>query len=150
MGTLREESSQPGAQPNMPLTPQMSRLFQNTSKTIPAIGAVFPGPNVWNDWTRITDGMSNTILIAQRSEPVNWMDPTGDVPIKIAVQGINVPTNGIRNGLGSLDGSEGINIAFCDGAVSFAPNMRAHPMLEAALTANGEENVQWEPEKLPR
>ena len=106
-----------------------------------AVGAIFPGQNVQNHWRTITDGMSNTILFAERSEPVCWMDPTGDVPIKVAVQGINA----VKNGLGSLDGTEGINVAFCDGNVSFAPSMRPNQMLTAALTCNGGESVEWKP-----
>jgi prepilin-type processing-associated H-X9-DG protein len=109
------------------------------------VSAIFPGPNALYTFARITDGMSNTILFAQRSEPVCWMDPTGDVPIKVAVQGINA----VKNGLGSLNGTEGINIAFADGAVKFAPSMGPNAMLEAALTCNGGERVPWEEKLAP-
>jgi len=71
------------------------------------------------------------------------MDPTGDVPIKVAVQGINA----VKNGLGSLDGTGGINIVFCDGRVAFAPSMGPNRTLEAALTCNGGESWGGEPDQ---
>ena len=110
----------------------------------PNVEAIFRGPNSWDTYGRISDGLPNTILFAQRREPVCWMDPTGDVPIKLAVQGIGT----VKNGLGGVEGSEGINIAFADGSVHFAPNMGPNPMLEAALTCNGGESLAWEPEKM--
>ena len=125
--------------------PMGGTSFGSTPSSIaqPPVGAIFNGPNSWSSMAHITDGTSNTILFAERSQPVCWMDPTSDVPIKVAVQGINA----VPNGLGSIDGKEGINIAFADGSVSFAPSMSANAMLEAALTCNGGESLPWEPDK---
>jgi len=123
---------------SMPMGGMMSSEMQQSP-----VNAIFAGPNSWSSMAHITDGTSNTILFAERSQPVCWMDPTGDVPIKIAVQGINA----VPNGLGSIDGKEGINVAFADGSVSFAPSMSANAMLEAALTCNGGESLSWEPDK---
>jgi hypothetical protein len=121
--------------------PRVIPLYANPNS--PYGEAIFRGPNSWDTFARIVDGTSNTILFAQRSTPVCWMDPTGDVPIKIAVQGI-----GLKNGLGGVEGADGINLVFADGSVHFAPNMGPNPMLEAALTCNGGESVAWEPEKV--
>ncbi len=132
-------SGNPGG--GMGITPDFA-MEMNRGRSAATVDAVFAGPNSWSTFGRITDGTSNTILFAERSEPVCWMDPTGDVPIKIAVKGINA----VKNGLGGGEGSEGINVVFCDGTVRFAPNMEENEMLEAALTCNGGEAIAWNPD----
>ena len=106
---------------------------------ITPFGAIFPGPNASIDFSQITDGTSNTILLAERSKPVCWMDPTGDVPIGIAAKGINVDPEGLGS-KAVYHEQAGINVAFMDARVQFIPKTISAELWLALLTRNGGES----------
>jgi hypothetical protein len=61
------------------------------------------------------------VLLVERMEAANWMDPTGNVPQAAAVNGINE-----FDGSGAAIGSQhpgGANFGHRDGAVHFLPEV---------------------------
>ena len=76
---------------------------------------VFPGAESVS-FGQITDGLSNTLAIVERKNPVCWMDPTCELTLdEILAQG--GPNKG-SGGLGSYH-TGGVNMALCDGSVTF-------------------------------
>ncbi len=78
----------------------------------------------------IPDGTSNTIMLVEAANPVEWTrpddlvyDPNGPLP----------PLGGTRPG--------GFNVAFWDGSVRFIPRQTPEPVLRGLITANGGEAV---------
>jgi len=45
----------------------------------------------------ITGGLSNTIFLVERRTPVNWMDPSREIPFATAIKGVNVDAMGISS-----------------------------------------------------
>lgn len=98
--------------------------------------AIFEGDNTRLTLANVPDGTSNTLLFAQRTKPVCWMDPKGDVPFEIAIKGINKDPNGL-----GMPGSDGIKVTICDGSVRFFPETLDPEDLRAILTKNGGEST---------
>jgi hypothetical protein len=89
----------------------------------------FPGEK-W-DFAKITDGLSNTIFVAEAADPVIWtkpeslpFDPKGKLP---------------RLG-GLFEG--GFHVSMGDGSVRFLPNTIKDEKLKAMITANGGEIIR--------
>jgi hypothetical protein len=86
---------------------------------------------------QITDGTSNTILLAERKTPVCWMEPT-DILQEHAYLGVNKHALGI--------GSEhegGAVVGVCDGSACFLKETIDLKMLKALLTKAGGENIEY-------
>ena len=84
----------------------------------------------------ITDGTSNTILIVERLLPVCWMDPSSEITMGVALEGINREYSGI----GSFHTGV-INTAFADGSVQTLEENISREKLEAMLTIAGREDM---------
>jgi hypothetical protein len=93
----------------------------------------FPGPGVPMKFAGITDGLSNTILLVEAREAVNWMEPR-DIPFASNPQGFS-PAN-----LGWPDADAFIT-AMCDGAVHTVPLSIMPKLLQAVITAAGGEPI---------
>ena len=76
-----------------------------------------------------TDGCGNTIFVAERRIPVNWMDPSREISFETACEGVNV------NGLGISSPHSGVHVLFGDSRVQFLPNT---DKLRKMLTFNAE------------
>jgi prepilin-type processing-associated H-X9-DG protein len=84
--------------------------------------------------SRITDGTSNTIMLVEAAEPVEWTRP--DV--------LEFDPNKPLPKLGGLT-KGGFNIAMCDGSVRFVKDTIDPIMLKAMLTRQGGEVVAFDP-----
>ena len=77
--------------------------------------------------------------------PVNWMDPTSEIPFELACKGINVDAMGI-----SSYHTEGANVAMGDGSVQWISNtidgkaLRKMLMIRAEEGQSSERRVQRE------
>jgi hypothetical protein len=81
----------------------------------------------------ITDGISNTFLVVEAAEPVNWMKPE-DIPFKK-----NQP--GLMDRLGNHWGVDGFQVAFY-AVVRFVPRGKMTPQgLQAFITRAGGETA---------
>jgi hypothetical protein len=98
-------------------------------------GAVFDGPRGIS-MAEVRDGTSNTLLIAEASEPVPWTKPQ-DLPFD---------PKGPLPKLGGLS-KDGFHAAMVDGAVRFIPRTVGEKSLRALITRNGGEIIDWN--KLP-
>lgn len=70
----------------------------------------------------LSDGLSNTICLVERIEPVCWMDPTGEISFKDACNGIVCGKKAKEENKKAVIGSNhagGINVGFWDGSVRF-------------------------------
>ena len=56
--------------------------------------------------------LSSTIFLVERRTPVNWMDPSREIPFETAIKGINVDALGISSYHAGI-----VNVAFGDGSV---------------------------------
>lgn len=65
----------------------------------------------------MSGGKASTIILVERRAPVNWMDPSQEIPFETAIRGINVDAMGI----GSYHPGGG-NVAFGNGSVRFIRN----------------------------
>ena len=89
---------------------------------------------------QIPDGTSNTLMVAERLEPVCWMDPTCEVTLEeILEQG------GINNGWEGLGSRHtgGINAAFCDGSVQFISNTIDLEVLKNLILRDDGKYINW-------
>jgi prepilin-type processing-associated H-X9-DG protein len=92
------------------------------------------GPNRGRKVSEITDGTSNTLLIAEASElGIPWMKPD-DVDIKLHGS-IGDPQGFSSRHVG------GIHVLMADGAVRFISQSIAPQTLQSLFTANGDEPV---------
>jgi len=80
----------------------------------------------------ITGGISNTIFLVERRIPVNWMDPSREIPFEVAIKGVNVDAMGI-----SSYHPGGVSAAFGDGAVRFITDSIDNETLRKMLTVDG-------------
>ena len=83
-----------------------------------------------------TDGTSNTILIVERLLPICWMDPSNEITMGVALEGINREYSGI----GSFHTGM-VNTAFADGSVQTLYENTSREKLEAMLTIAGREDM---------
>ena len=84
--------------------------------------------------SRITDGTSNTIMLVEAAEPVEWTKP--DV--------LDFDPKKPLPKLGGLS-KGGFNVAMCDGSVRFVKDTIDPKMLKAMLTRMGGEVVAFDP-----
>ena len=88
-----------------------------------------------HNFTRISDGTSNTLAIVEVRDSFNWMDPTADVDLEELLKGING-----RGRVGSFH-LGGINAGFFDGFVRFIADSIELEILRALATPSGGEAV---------
>jgi RNA polymerase sigma factor (sigma-70 family) len=84
---------------------------------------------------KITDGISNTLLVVEANEPVTWTKPDD----------VAFDPNAELPKLGGTLFEDGFNAAFADGAVRFIKDSIDPKTLKALITANGGEIVQAVP-----
>lgn len=89
---------------------------------------VFPGSKGIREG-QITDGPSNTILVAERMFPVCWIDPTHEITFADACQGVNASVYGIGGAH-----NNGCHAAFADGRIRHLPETIDPETLKAMLT----------------
>ena len=58
-------------------------------------GTIFPGGGKTTSRDDLRGQASQTILVVERATPINWMDPTNEIRIEIALKGINRHPDGI-------------------------------------------------------
>ncbi len=85
----------------------------------------------------ITDGLSNTICIVERAEPINWMDPLNEITFEEALEGINE-----EDGKVGSRHTRGINVGMFDGSVQFISNTIDENVWKALLTIAGGEAAE--------
>ena len=95
--------------------------------------AVFNGSRE-REMNDLSNGTSRTILVVERRTPVNWMDPTHELPFAIACEGVNVNALGI-----SSYHEGGVNCVFFDGCAQFLPDSTSSKKLRAMLVRESEE-----------
>ncbi len=100
----------------------------------------FSGPNRWSGIAAFMDGLSNTLLIVERTKPVCWMDPEGDLTFEVAAKGINKDPDGLGSPTKDDFGTGGINVAMGDGSSVFLPDIVPEDSLKAFLTRGGGES----------
>jgi len=112
------------------------RIFQCPSYShprdvIPAPGGTFYSAIYGKESTR----SGSQIFLVERRTPVNWMDPSREIPFATAIKGINVDAMGI-----SSYHSGGINVALGDGSVRFITDTIDHETLRALLTVDSKDS----------
>jgi prepilin-type processing-associated H-X9-DG protein len=91
----------------------------------------------WTTYKRISDGTSNTILVAEVTGlGIHWAEPR-DLPFQKMSFRINDPDH---QGIGSHH-TGGAQMVFCDGAVMFIPNFTDPRLVQALATIAGGEDV---------
>jgi len=126
---------------NIKLLAQMPRVFEDPSARTPEGGMtvyqVFTGPKTAFESPRgenmlsFTDGLANTILIAEAATAVPWSKPAD----------LSFRADGPLPKLGGHHAG-GFNIALADGSVRFLHQEVAESVLRGLITRNGNENVQ--------
>lgn len=96
-------------------------------------GGLFREPGQPTGIREITDGTSNTILVAEATEGVEWTKPEG-LPVQ-AGPDTPVPSYGSKH-------PGGFNAAFCDGSVRFLKLTIDQKTLHALLTPRGGEVIR--------
>ena len=81
----------------------------------------------------MTGGTSNTIVVVERRTPVNWMDPSREIPFETAIKGINVDAMGISSYHSCV-----VLAAFGDGRVQSISDSVDNETLRALLTLDKE------------
>ncbi|MCL2304208.1 MAG: DUF1559 domain-containing protein [Planctomycetaceae bacterium] len=82
----------------------------------------------------IKDGMSNTICLVERKEPINWMDPLNEITFEEALVGIDE-----KDGKVGSRHSGGINAGLLNATVTFISNTIDADVWKALLTIDGGE-----------
>lgn len=126
---------------NIKLLAQMPKVFEDPSAQTPESGMtvyqVFVGPKTAFESPRgenllsFSDGLANTILIAEAATAVPWSKPAD----------LSFRPNGPLPKLGGHHPG-GFNIALADGSVRFVQQQVAESVLRGLITRNGNENVQ--------
>ena len=83
----------------------------------------------------IADGTSNTFLVAEAANPVNWMKPE-DIPFQM-----NQP--GLMDRLGNHWSGDRFHVAFCDATVRFISRKIPPQTLQALITRAGGESMEF-------
>jgi len=133
--------NQPWDSPNnIKLLSQMPKVFLDPSAHTPESGMtvyqVFEGPKTAFEDPRglnlatFTDGLANTILIAEAGTAVPWTKPAD---LAYRADGPLPKLGGHHPG--------GFNVALADGAVRFLSENVPEAVLRAAITRNGNENM---------
>ena len=117
-------------------------------------GAKGPPPSPWASqtpgslargrrMTEISDGTSNTLMVVEAAEPVEWTRP-GDLPFE-DLPGLG--TAAPKSPLPKLGGPSagGFFALFCDGAVRFIPDTLDETTLRGLITTSGGEVVSLDP-----
>ena len=110
--------------------------------------AMFVGPHAFSTGPKgrtsseITDGVSNTIMVAEAADAhINWMEPRD-----LDTENIRFQINGSRN-LDAKDAeissrhSGGANVAFCDGSVQFLSDGIDAVVLKRLITIDDGETI---------
>jgi hypothetical protein len=103
------------------------RAFFDPTVTLPAQG--FPGPTLGVGLMDITDGMSNTIMVVEAADPIEWTKPDE----------LRFDPNAPLPKLGVFE--DGFHVVLADGSVRFFPKPVDEKMMKAAITRNGGEVV---------
>jgi prepilin-type processing-associated H-X9-DG protein len=129
---------------NKPLSDQIPNAYQCPSSMAPPgqttyevvvdPSSIFTGEPVGVDLKSVTDGTTNTLMIAEATNPVPWSKPED---LSLAV-GDSIP------GIGSKHPG-GFNAAMVDGSIRFIKNSPGNPLppseLKALVTRDGGERV---------
>src|SRR5262249_14354338 len=124
---------------NIRLLAQMPKVFANpdVNTTDPVtVYQGFVGPGAFFEENKelrvadITDGTSNTVMIAEAAKPVPWSKP----------EDLAFTPNGPLPKLGGHEPS-GFNAAFCDGSVHVLKQNIKEAVLRALITRNGGEVI---------
>lgn len=123
---------------------QMPKVYELPGKNAPAgtthylsfigPGAIFARDVAGRKIQHIKDGTSNTLLVVEAAQPVNWMEPA-DLEFVAGPNGYPLP--------GKVGGHfpNGFNAAFVDGSVRFLPMTLKPGDFQALITIAGGENV---------
>jgi hypothetical protein len=85
----------------------------------------------------VTDGLSNTIVLADAATPVNWMQPD-EIPFRM-----NQPD--LMKHIGDHWGNDSFCALFGDGTIHYLKRSMPPATLEALVTRNGGEAVDFSP-----
>ena len=88
----------------------------------------------------ISDGTSNTVLVVERTTPINWMVPDEEITLEAALEGID-PIDWNEK-IGSTH-PLGANIAFADGSIRFIANDIAPEVWKAELLIHDKAGVSY-------
>ncbi len=137
---------------NKALASQMPSVYACPSEGLPSSGmtsyAMLVGPHAFSTGAKgrkiseITDGTSNTIMVAEAVDAhINWMEPRD-----IDTEQMEFRINGIRNAVGgnawiSSRHSGGANVAFCDRSVQFLSDGIDATILKRLITIDDGEKI---------
>ena len=125
-------------------TPQVYRCPSATLQPDQTTYSVVVGSNTPFDadgGKPLSDFGMHLLLVAERQQPVGWMEPAAEVTFDAAKNGIN-PDDAAAGGLGSPHPG-GMVAGFRDGSVRFLSSNIAKNDLEALLNGTANEPMDW-------
>lgn len=111
-------------------------------------GTVFPGSEAIPR-ERIADGLSETVLLVERREPVNWMDPNHEIRLEAnGAGGVGSLHSGAPIKMDKGEQSTGFFIALADGSVRFIDSDIDPAVWKRLLRRNDEETARNGPNQV--